>query len=167
VTRLVRSAYLDTNVYAEAAGSGPLCAPSELVLRFANERRLGAVGSILLRRELLGVCRRLRTRSPLHLYERAVILELPASRSARYLGRLYASELAIKGSDALHLGFAAVVGADVLVSWNREDLAKEKTRAGLREINNRLGRKTPAILTPKELIEQTNATQRWSRLSLR
>ena len=167
MTRLVRSAYLDTNVYVEAAGAGPLCAPSQYVLRFANERRLGAVGSVLLKRESLGVCRRVRTRAPLHLYERAIILELPASRSARYLGRLYASELAIKGSDALHLGYAVVAGVDVLVSWNREDLAKQKTGAGLREINDRLGRKTPALLTPKELVEQTNAAPRWGRLSLR
>lgn len=167
MTHLIRSAYLDTNVYAAAATAGPLWASSERVVGLAKARRFGAVGSVLLRRELQGLCAGVQTRAPLRLYEESILLEMPPNRAVKHLGRLYLAELKIKPNDALHLGYAVVVGVDIFVSWNREDLVKQKTRVGLRQINDRLGRKSPIILTPATLIDRTNAKDRRGRLSLR
>lgn len=167
MARVLTSAYLDTNVYVAASAAGALHPPSYRLVRLAADRRLGAVGSVLLRRELQGVCRGLGSRLPLDLYELAIILELPGGRRDRCLGKLYQRALGIKPNDALHLAYAVGVGVDAFVSWNREDLVKRTTRVRLQAENDRLGRATPIIITPADLLKAAGVQGRRGRLSLR
>lgn len=167
VARVVRTAYLDTNVYVEATLGGPLRAASRAVVQMAGTRRFGGVGSALLRRELQGVCQAYATRVPLELYVRSIVVEVPGGRRARFLGRMYWRQLGIKRSDAMHLALAVGAGADLFLSWNREDLVKRRTTEGLRQTNAILGLPVPLVLTPAQFLQKATVQGRRGRLSLR
>lgn len=55
-------------------------------------------------------------------------------------------------ADLPHIAFAVAFEMDFLVTWNCKHIANGKIIQKLRRINSRLGRSTPQILTPSELI---------------
>lgn len=54
--------------------------------------------------------------------------------------------------DALHRAFASLHQCDYLVTWNCRHLANANKFKPIREINRRLGLKTPDLVTPLELL---------------
>lgn len=56
--------------------------------------------------------------------------------------------------DAMHLALATLHECDILVSWNCRHIANANKTDHIRRINGRLNLKTPALITPVELLEQ-------------
>lgn len=54
--------------------------------------------------------------------------------------------------DALHLALASFHGCDFLLTWNCVHLANANKFQHIRRVNTLLGLKTPAIVTPLELL---------------
>ena len=54
--------------------------------------------------------------------------------------------------DVLHLACAVVHELDYLLTWNCAHLANGRVTLRLHAVNARLGRRTPLILTPEELL---------------
>ena len=55
--------------------------------------------------------------------------------------------------DAAHLAFASFYSCDYLLTWNCKHLANGRKLRHIQSVNDRLGLKTPALLTPLELLE--------------
>jgi predicted nucleic acid-binding protein len=146
VTQLIRSLYLDTNIFVMAARPDPLAAPSNRLLEFIRARQLAVVGSDLLRQEIVSVQERLGTGTPLGFYWEVVVLEMPLTREVQGLGERFAKVTNLKVGDARHLAFATLIGADAFLSWNRRDLVRPRTIEQATIVNEALGLKTPTIL---------------------
>jgi predicted nucleic acid-binding protein len=56
--------------------------------------------------------------------------------------------------DAAHLAFASFYACDYLLTWNCKHLANGRKLRHIQNVNSRLGLKTPALLTPLELLER-------------
>ena len=56
--------------------------------------------------------------------------------------------------DARHLAVATFWKCDTLASWNCRHIANANKTDHIRLINGRLGRETPRLITPLELLEQ-------------
>ena len=61
-------------------------------------------------------------------------------------------------ADAFHLATASFHKCDFLLTWNCRHLANANKFALFREINSQLGLFTPTIVTPLELLEDTDET---------
>ncbi len=73
------------------------------------------------------------------------------------LARVYQSELQLppkSGNDILHIAFSVAFELDYLLTWNCAHIANGLTIKRLAAINQRLGRRTPVIVTPEELLEE-------------
>lgn len=72
----------------------------------------------------------------------------------RDLVRIYRGQLGLPpqaGADALHIAFAVAYKLDYLMTWNCKHIANGQVIHRLLELNRRLGRATPVIVTPEEL----------------
>jgi hypothetical protein len=72
----------------------------------------------------------------------------------RSLVRIYLGELGLPpqaAADVVHISFAVAYRLDYLVTWNCKHIANGHVIQRLVEVNQRLGRATPVILTPEEL----------------
>jgi hypothetical protein len=72
------------------------------------------------------------------------------------LAAIYPSRRLIPESsayDALHLAYACFHAVDFLLTWNCRHLASAVTRKRFSAINAELGRATPVLCTPEELME--------------
>jgi hypothetical protein len=72
------------------------------------------------------------------------------------LARCYQAELQLPpkaGNDILHIAFAVAYEVDYLLTWNCAHIANGHTIRRLVGLNDRLGRPTPVIVTPEELLE--------------
>jgi hypothetical protein len=72
----------------------------------------------------------------------------------RGLVRIYLAELGLPpqaAADVVHISFAVAYKLDYLVTWNCKHIANGHVIQRLVEVNRRLGRSTPVILTPEEL----------------
>ncbi len=58
-----------------------------------------------------------------------------------------------KDNDALHIALAAVYGADVLLSWNCQDIVNEKRMPKIKAVVERAGYRCPLLVSPKEHLE--------------
>jgi hypothetical protein len=58
--------------------------------------------------------------------------------------------------DALHLALASFHGCDYLVTWNCRHLANANKFGHIRRVNALLGLKTPELVTPPELLGESN-----------
>ena len=58
-----------------------------------------------------------------------------------------------KPDDALHIALAAVGGADVLLSWNFQDIVNEKKMPEIKAVVERAGHRCPLITSPDKLPE--------------
>ena len=59
--------------------------------------------------------------------------------------------------DALHLALASFHECDYLLTWNCRHLANANKFKHIREINRRLGLKTPELVTPLELLGENES----------
>ena len=59
--------------------------------------------------------------------------------------------------DALHLALASFHECDYLVTWNCRHLANANKFGHIREINRTLGLKSPELVTPQELLGETES----------
>ena len=59
--------------------------------------------------------------------------------------------------DALHLALASFHACDYLVTWNCRHLANANKFRHIREINGVLGLKSPDLVTPQELLGETES----------
>ncbi len=55
--------------------------------------------------------------------------------------------------DALHLAFATLASADLLVSWNLRHIVNDRRIRLVNAVNRELGQKSPDICTPSRLLE--------------
>lgn len=72
------------------------------------------------------------------------------------LARTYQADLQLPskaGNDILHIAFAVAYDLDYLLTWNCAHIANGHTIKRLNAMNQRLGRPTPVIVTPEELVE--------------
>lgn len=151
--RKVQSAYYDTNVFTEAlTATGETCECSVEALQLASQKVLMCMGSETVRAELKGVQEKTGSDILLRVYEDTIHIEVPAVREVWRIQSRYLDEVKIKSADALHLALASFNRADVLLSWNREDIVKEKTIRAVARVNVELRIPVPAILTPRELL---------------
>ena len=87
-----------------------------------------------------------------------LVKELPIIRlndDVRGLVRAYRNQLGLAGraqADLLHIAFAVSYDIDYLVTWNCAHIANGIVIRRLMKINNQLGRPTPLIFTPEELM---------------
>ena len=58
--------------------------------------------------------------------------------------------------DAAHLAFASFYNCDVLATWNCKHLANANKFGHIHRVNGLLGLRTPALVTPQQLLEQTD-----------
>ena len=84
----------------------------------------------------------------LHVLSVTDDVEALAQSYQQRLGIPQAAEL-----DVLHLACAVVYDIDYLLTWNCRHLANGVVVRRLQTINLDLGRKTPIIVTPEELLE--------------
>ena len=80
---------------------------------------------------------------------------LDATRDIEDLAATYLADLKLPGkaaSDAIHLAFACSYEIDYLVTWNCAHIANAEIRRRLTAINAAIGRQTPIICTPEELM---------------
>ncbi len=74
-----------------------------------------------------------------------------------FLARVYQTELHLPpkaGNDVLHIAFSVAYEIDYLLTWNCAHIANGHTIKRLAAVNRRLGRATPVIVTPEELLEE-------------
>jgi hypothetical protein len=71
------------------------------------------------------------------------------SREIRTAGGWGANRIA----DVTHIAYAVFAGADALVTWDVDDLARERTRQVVQAYGRREGRSVPLIGTPAEVAE--------------
>lgn len=62
-------------------------------------------------------------------------------------------------ADMLHIGYAIVGEADILVTWDTKDLAREKTRRLVAALGRQEGFETPDIATPAEVLVEWLGTK--------
>jgi len=85
---------------------------------------------------------------------------LPVTREVSMLAQEYFRALSIPKramADMLHLALAAHHGMDFLITWNCQHIANERVRGLIRRTNDQRGIDTPAICTPEEMLEMTDA----------
>lgn len=58
------------------------------------------------------------------------------------------------GNDAFHLALASLSGCMFLVTWNCRHLANENKALHIQKINQRLGLRSPEIVTPLNLLRR-------------
>ncbi len=88
-----------------------------------------------------------------------VVRELPVlagSEDVDFLVETYDSRLLLPQqarADLAHIAFAVAYRLDFLVTWNCKHIANAAVVRRLLAINGELGRATPLIVTPEELLE--------------
>ena len=55
--------------------------------------------------------------------------------------------------DAMHLALASHLGCDFLLTWNCRHLANANKFGHIRRVNDELGLKVPALVTPQQLLD--------------
>jgi hypothetical protein len=81
---------------------------------------------------------------------------LPLTDEVGDLGEFYRAELQLpieRLADLTHVAFAVAHELDFLVTWNCAHIANDQVVRRLVEINGRLGRVTPLIVTPEVFLE--------------
>ncbi len=81
---------------------------------------------------------------------------LPLAQEVADLAEFYRTELKMpieRLADLTHVAFAVVHELDYLVTWNCAHIANDQVIRRLVEINGRLGRFTPLIVTPEVYLE--------------
>ena len=81
---------------------------------------------------------------------------LALSEEVADLAELYRVEFAMphdRLADLTHIAFAVVHELDYLVTWNCSHIANERVVRRLVEMNGRLERFTPLIVTPEEFLQ--------------
>lgn len=81
---------------------------------------------------------------------------LPVAQEVADLAELYLAELRMpieRLADLTHVAFAVVHELDYLVTWNCAHIANDRVVRKLVEINGRLERFTPLIVTPEVFLE--------------
>lgn len=63
-------------------------------------------------------------------------------------------------ADLVHIAFAVAYEMDYLVTWNCKHIANGETIRRLADANSDLGRFTPTIVTPEELLESSEGDDR-------
>lgn len=69
--------------------------------------------------------------------------------------REYHARLVLTGSaatDLAHFGFSVAYNMDYLVTWNCRHIANGQVIKRLTKVNREIGRPTPVIVTPEELL---------------
>lgn len=82
---------------------------------------------------------------------------LAFNEDVKLLIRLYQQRLGLQGkvrSDVPHFAYAVSYEVDYLLTWNCSHIANHLVTRRLTEINLELGRRTPAIATPEDMIER-------------
>lgn len=83
------------------------------------------------------------------------LLILDDTADVAYLAHQYRDRLGLQGiacTDIPHFAFAVAYNMEYLVTWNCAHIANGLVIRRLRAINQSLGRDTPLILTPGELL---------------
>lgn len=166
MSSLVRSLYLDTNVFIAAAERGTFYGPSDRLVSLVKARHLTVAGSEPLRQELASTRRPAARQNALGLYAQLISFEFPANREAIRLADRYLQDVHLKALDAEHLAYAVVCGADVFLSWNRKDLVKPSTIDRVTTVNAMHGLRTPRILDPSAFLQKAHPTARLGRMVL-
>jgi len=82
------------------------------------------------------------------------LVYLPLTRAVHELAADYISARLVPASqemDTFHLAVSTVHRVDYLLSWNQAHLANPQVQRRLQEINDRLGLRTPWLVTPDSI----------------
>ncbi len=80
-------------------------------------------------------------------------------RTSKNLAAEYISSVGLETADALVVSTSSVHGIDVLLSWNRKDVANPQKRNAITKINTDWRVKTPVICDPHYFIERLVRSQ--------
>ena len=61
-----------------------------------------------------------------------------------------------EATDALHIAAAAIIGADVLLTWNCRHMANPHTLPKTRQIVTSAGYVCPQVMTPRTFLDNLN-----------
>ena len=92
----------------------------------------------------------------LEIVEGLPVLEL--SEDVRFLAQHYEKELGLYGhakADIPHFAFAVAHMMDYLVTWNCAHIANGEIIRRLINVNSKIDRFTPVIVTPEEILESS------------
>jgi hypothetical protein len=84
------------------------------------------------------------------------ITELACQNSLEELAQKYFAAMQMPEKsriDAFHLAIAAWYRLDYVLSWNCKHIASGRVQKMMRALNAQLGRHTPVMCTPEELME--------------
>jgi predicted nucleic acid-binding protein len=95
----------------------------------------------------------------LPIFKRIFPKTVKPDRTARNLANEYMNTIGLDTADALVVSTASVNGIDVLLSWNRKDVANPQKRDGIAKINHDWKVKTPTICDPHYFIERLVRSQ--------
>jgi len=87
---------------------------------------------------------------------------LTQTRDVQTLAKHYERTLGLSGkarADIPHFAFAVSYEMDYLVTWNCSHIANGGVIRRLMSVNDRLGRATPLIVTPEEILEPPEDTE--------
>jgi hypothetical protein len=82
------------------------------------------------------------------------------NQEIRLLANSYQAELQLPAkaaADALHIALAVYYEMDYLATWNCAHIANGHILRALMKLNHGLGRYTPLLLTPQELLSEDDA----------
>lgn len=91
---------------------------------------------------------------------------LKPDRQAKKLAEAYVTKANLKPADALIVGTATVNNVDVLLTWNRADLARETTRQKIEEINKAARVHIPFVCDPTYFIDRLSGSEGKRKMSL-
>ena len=80
---------------------------------------------------------------------------LPLEDKVRHLVHIYDRQLGLPPyarADVVHIAFSVAYELEYLLTWNCKHIANGRVIQRLGELNQRLGRSTPVIVTPEELF---------------
>jgi hypothetical protein len=87
---------------------------------------------------------------------------LGVTQEIRMLADLYQAKLYLPpkaATDALHIALAVFYEMDYLVTWNCAHIANGHVLRALMKLNEGLGRYTPILLTPQELMAEEDSPE--------
>jgi predicted nucleic acid-binding protein len=107
-----------------------------------------------------------KTRWLLPVYYQIFPSSVKPDRTAKKLAETYMANAGLKPADALIVGTASANNIDVLLTWNRTDLARDSVRQKIGEINKAARMHVPFICDPTYFIDRLIGSEGKSTMSL-
>jgi len=147
--------YVETSVISGPLSGDPLVASASRAFFSRVERReMSAHISRYVTREIVTTPEEEKRRK-LFTFLRLCKRDAPHGKKVEALADQYVKERAFSSSyrlDAVHIASASIGRYDALATWNKQHIRRLRTKLVVEKVNLRLGLRTPAIVTPEEIL---------------